>query len=112
MHELALCRNIIDIVQEFTLTRHHKVIKNIYIEVGELVAVDKTAMLFNFAIVTKGTAIENAGLYIIDIPAMGKCELCGKMLKVCKRFEFCDNCQALLVIVQGMELRVKEIEVE
>ena len=112
MHELSLCKNILDIVKEKALEHQGKYIKTIYLELGELMAVEKTALLFSFPILAKNTIAEHAKLHILDIPGEGRCESCGLVNRVKQLFSVCENCGKFsLVILRGNELRVKAMEV-
>ena len=113
MHELGLCRSILAIVLNKLATCRRVVVKSICVEIGSLVAVEKMALLFNFAVVIKGTVAEQATLNIIDVPARGQCNECSQIVALRKRFEFCRYCNySLLTVIAGDEFCVKEIEVE
>jgi hydrogenase nickel incorporation protein HypA/HybF len=113
MHELTLSKNILEIVQQESFARKFQKVKLIYLELGELMAVEKSALLFSFEVIARGTLAENAVLNIIDIPGQGWCEFCQKTVKIRRRIDPCDGCQKfLLKILAGEELRVKSMEVE
>jgi hydrogenase nickel incorporation protein HypA/HybF len=113
MHEFSLCRYILEIVQTRFDRQGYSSIKNIYLELGELVAVEKEALLFAFDILKKKTAVENASLCIIPIAGAAWCASCHKSKKIRRRFSACETCgEMLLTIIRGDELRIKSMEVE
>ena len=67
MHELTLCKSILDMVTKHAIENGINKIASIYLELGELAAVDKSALLFCFPIAAQKTIAEKAQLEIIDI---------------------------------------------
>lgn len=113
MHELTLSKNILQIVQQQSISRNFKKVKTIHLELGELMLVDKSSLLFSFEVVARSTIAENAVLNIIDIPGQAWCEFCQKLVKIQRRIDPCKECQKfLLKILAGEELKVKSMEVE
>ncbi|MBA2653759.1 MAG: hydrogenase maturation nickel metallochaperone HypA [Gammaproteobacteria bacterium] len=113
MHELSLCKNIIDIVEEQSRNRSVKKVKAIYLEIGELALIEKSALTFSFELVAKGTIAEGAILSITDVPAKGLCDYCGVFVTIKQRFDPCVHCGNFsLKVIQGDELRIKTMEVE
>lgn len=112
MHELTLCRNILEIIQQKALQERLACIKRIYIEIGQLLAVEKAALIFSFEVIAEGTIAENAQLEIISVSAQAKCESCGKTVSLNQYYDSCSECGSFsLTITQGEELRVKSMEV-
>lgn len=113
MHEFSLCQQIIKIIEKFGLSVSFDRILVVYIEVGELVAVEKSALLLAFAVLAKNTKAQGARLEVVEIPGQGVCELCLQSFRLVQRFQYCCECEnALLTITQGDELRVSKIEVQ
>lgn len=113
MHELSLCKRILEIVKEQLIIQKGRRIKIIYLELGELMAVEKAALLFSFCVIAKGSAAEDANLQIIDIPGEAWCENCCKLIRIKQYFFACETCGNFsLTIKRGNELRVKAMEVE
>ncbi|NEP79074.1 MAG: hydrogenase maturation nickel metallochaperone HypA [Okeania sp. SIO3B3] len=64
-------------------------------------------------ICSKGTVLEGAKLEIIKIPGLGKCRQCGAEFSLEQPFGICHICNSVeLDIIQGQELKIKEMEVE
>ncbi len=113
MHELWLCKNILDIINQKMVEKNCVRVKKVYLEIGQLAAVEKSALIFSFNVLTQGTAVENADLEIIDIPGKAVCETCGKNFSISQYYDACQECGGFsLTVIQGEELRVKSMEVE
>ncbi|MCE0723219.1 MULTISPECIES: hydrogenase maturation nickel metallochaperone HypA [Legionella] len=113
MHELWLCQSILEIIKENTAKKGHAQVKKVILEIGQLAAVEKNALIFSFNIASKGTVAENAVLEIIDVPAEAFCESCKKVVPLRQYYEECAACGShSLEILQGEELRVQSMVVE
>ena len=112
MQELTLCKNIREIIQQKALQEHLTCIKRIYIEMGQLLAVEPAALIFSFEDLAEGTIAENAQLEIISVAAKAKCESCGKTVNMNQYYDSCSECGSYaLTITQGEELCVKSMEI-
>ncbi|WP_267382778.1 hydrogenase maturation nickel metallochaperone HypA [Cyanobacterium sp. uoEpiScrs1] len=109
MHELGITRNVVAIVAE-----HAKglLVKRVTLEIGQLSTVMVDSIYFCFDICCQGTVLEGATLEIIEVPGRGKCQNCGAEVNLSQPFGSCDCCHSVkLDIIQGQELKIKEIEV-
>jgi hydrogenase nickel incorporation protein HypA/HybF len=110
MHELGITQNIVAIAKEYA--RGFPVIR-LTLEIGCLSAVLPDAIRFCFDVCCQGTILEGSRLEIIEIPGLGKCRQCGAEFFLEQPFGICDRCESRdLEIIQGTELRIKEMEVE
>lgn len=113
MHELSLCRSIIDIVNERVADKSCQRVKKITIETGQLAGIDESALRFGFDVVSKGTVAESAILEIMTIEGQAMCDTCQKIVPLKHYYDPCQTCgQFSLTMTQGDELRVKSMEVE
>lgn len=113
MHELSLCKSILEIIKQTALEKKCKRVKKIVLEIGQLAAIDKAALIFSFNIATEGTLAENATLQIIDIPGEAFCEFCQKLGPMQQYYDACQICGGhALNIMQGEELRIQSMVVE
>lgn len=113
MHELWLCKNILEIVIQHAANTKCRSIKTIYLEIGNLAAIEKSALEFSFKVVTQGTVAENAELKFIEVTGKSWCDSCQKEVIITEYYESCQYCGSpLSIIIQGEELRVKSMEVE
>ncbi|KTD60625.1 hydrogenase nickel incorporation protein HypA [Legionella sainthelensi] len=113
MHELWLCKNILEIIREKANGTQCTRVKKIILEIGALAAIEKDALIFSFNVITEGTVAENAELDIIDISGKAFCESCQQLGPLQQYYDACHACGShALKIVQGEELRVKSMVVE
>lgn len=111
MHELSLCQSIVRIVAEKIRDLGQVHLKSITLEIGVLAAVEKTSLLFNFNVLKKNTFLEDCALNIIDVEGRAFCDFCKKDVIIADYRAVCPHCQTCLQnIVQGLELRVKSLE--
>lgn len=112
MHELSLCRMMMDIIyKQFALQTASRVIQ-VNIEIGRLAAVDLPALRLGFEAVSKDTIADQAIFNIIVIEGQGYCEFCERVLPMQNKFDACQSCgQYGLKVIQGEELQIKSMEV-
>lgn len=112
MHEMSLCENILELIQESAERELFSVVNAVYLEVGELVGVELDSMHFGFDVVVKGTLAENANLHIVTVPGTAECERCHDQIVIHERFSPCPRCgEFQLKILGGDELLIKNLEV-
>lgn len=113
MHELWLCKSILEIIKQKAVDLNCTRIKQIILEIGQLSAVEKDSLIFSFNVITEGTVAENAEILIIDIPGEALCESCKKKVPLRQYYDECGSCGShSLKVTQGEELRVKSMVVE
>ena len=113
MHELSLCRTLIAIIKEQVQGKNCRSVKKIGLEIGELAAVDQSALCFGFEVTCKNTLAESAILEIIAVEGQAICDACHNTVKLKQYYDACEICGHLsLTVTQGDELRIKYIEVE
>ena len=113
MHELSLCRAMLDLVNEHVAGKEIARVTSIALEVGQLAAIDESALRFSFDVVTKGTVAENARLDIIRIEGQASCSVCKKTITLKRYYDACPLCDNFsLTVTQGEELRLRFLEVE
>ena len=108
MHELGITRNIVAIVLEKANGRR---VKRVTLEVGKLSAIIPNSIHFCFDICCKETLLEGAILEIIEIQGVGRCLHCKTEINLSKPYGECSYCNSFeLEIIQGQELKIKEME--
>lgn len=113
MHELWISRSILEIVNEHAIKQGCTCIKIIYLEVGVLMAIEKSALMLSFDVMKKGTIAENAILKFIDVPGQAWCERCQNTIKINQYYQSCELCGSLaLTIIAGEQLRIQSMEIE
>ena len=113
MHELALSEGVLRTLCESAKTAGYSRVKTIWLEIGELAGVERSALLFCFDAVSKGSLADGARLEIIVVAGEAWCMQCAKAVKVKQRFDQCPDCDSYqLQLTGGDEMRIKELEVE
>lgn len=110
MHELALARYLIDLVEE-TLEGSPAPVRAIDLRLGEASAMAR-ALHFCFASVARGTCCEGAVLRIEEVPLTVRCRHCETVGAPTGRYNFrCSACgRPATEIVTGRETELKSIE--
>ncbi|WP_421849483.1 hydrogenase maturation nickel metallochaperone HypA [Oricola sp.] len=112
MHEMAMCRNILEIIEEQAAAQGFAKVKRISLEIGPLAGVEVEALKFGFDVVTRGSLADGATIDIIRPEARARCLDCGADMVIQQRYDPCPRCGShRLQIASGDELRVKELEV-
>ena len=110
MHELGITENIVAIAIEYAQGAY---VKQITLEIGQLSAIMPEAIRFCFDVCCCDTVLEKATLEIIEIPGLARCRQCKTTMSVNQPWGICDHCGSVeLEIIQGEELKIKEMEVE
>ena len=113
MHELSLCRALIDQLQQQAAVSGFSRVTQIWLEVGVLAAVVPEAIQFGFEAASHGTLAQGAQLHIIRLPAEAYCRACGVKTDTQQRYQPCPHCgEFQLEVVSGETLSVRELEVE
>jgi hydrogenase nickel incorporation protein HypA/HybF len=113
MHEMSIAQNIVEIVTEILSKETALQLKEVVVEVGELVAVVPDSLQFCYTVMTEQTQFQGSRLTINVIPLKGKCKIC-KNTFIIKNVNFlCPTCQSdQLEIIQGQELKISHLEVD
>ena len=110
MHELGITENIVAIAVEYA---NGLTVKQVTLEIGQLSAVMPDAIRFCFDVCCRDTLLAGATLEIIEVPGLGRCRHCGTEMSLTQLWGICDRCGSVeLEIIQGEELKIKEMEVE
>lgn len=113
MHEMSLLENVLEILKENAVSQGYRRVKTVWLEIGKLSCVEPDALRFCFDIVMQGTLAEGAGLEIIQTEGRGECRECGQSAKLASLHEPCPVCgSARIEVIDGLTMRVKELEVE
>jgi hydrogenase nickel incorporation protein HypA/HybF len=113
MHEMSLCENIIQIIEDNAHKQNYNHVKTIWLEIGKLSSIEVDAMHFGFDAVSRDTIADGARLEIIQTPGQAWCMQCSQNVEVNNRFDACPLCGGYqLQITAGDEMKIKELEVE
>ena len=117
MHEMALLRNVVDIVVGECAGKDVKAVRTVYLTVGELRDVVEDIVPGLFKWLARDTVAADADVFIRRVPAMVRCNKCGDIFKINvrdpKTWE-CPRCHAYqdYRLFSGNEFRIERIEVE
>ena len=112
MHEIALCNSLVDLIRDQQRQRGFRRVRRVIVEVGVLGHVDPHALDFAFDVEAKNSPAEGAVLEIREIQGRAWCMDCSLLVTMERRGDACPNCGGFTMIVeQGEELRLKELEV-
>ena len=113
MHEIALARNMIELVEDYASNEGGGFVKKISIRLGELSAMSR-ALHFCFSAAAKDTLCEGAVLDIEEIPLTVYCNHCQENRKPMGKYSFrCDVCGLPTPnIVTGKEMELVSIELD
>jgi len=113
MHEMSLAEGIVQLVEDAARADGCSRVKAVWLEIGQLAAVEKEALRFCFDAVTHCSVAEGARLEIIETPGQGWCMKCEGNVPVSALYEACPVCGSYQIqVTGGNEMRVKELEVE
>jgi hydrogenase nickel incorporation protein HypA/HybF len=113
VHEVGITQNIIEIAEKHAREGGARKVLSLTVEIGGLSGVVPEAVEFAFEACSRGTLLEETALLIEFIPGRARCRDCGLETDI-DRFSFaCPTCDAFaLEILQGEELRIKEMEID
>ena len=112
MHEMSLCENIRDILEDQAQTDGFTRVNRVWLEVGPLSCVEPEALRFGFDVVMRGSVADGASLDIATPRASARCPACHGIVEVKQRYEACPGCGAPgLQLTGGDELRIIKLEV-
>lgn len=113
MHELALAREIVAIVERAARDQSVNRIRIIRLELGAFGHVEVPALRFAFLAAAKDTIAEGAELDITRPVGQAWCHNCRITVKLESRLSACPLCgDVKLEVVSGTEFRVVEMEID
>jgi len=112
VHEVALCQSLVDIIRDQQVRDGFSRVRRVIVEVGALGHVDPHALEFAFDVESRDSPAEGAVLEILEVAGRAWCMDCSRPVTIGRRGDPCPNCAGFTMIVeQGDELRLKELEV-
>jgi hydrogenase nickel incorporation protein HypA/HybF len=108
LRELEIAESVVEIASRKASGRP---VERVELKVGHLREVAPSALELAFEVVALGTSLEGARLMIEDVPATGRCRVCGSST-TWESFPLrCSRCGALdLELLTGGELTVGALE--
>lgn len=112
MHELAVTKEIVQIVTEHAAQAGAARVTDIYLVIGELSSFIDDSIQFYFGTLAEGTAAAGATLHFKRVPMRFRCRACGHEFAPTRREWHCPACGALGgEVIAGKEFYVESIEV-
>lgn len=111
MHELSLLENVREILEDHAQNQKFKKVSRVTLEIGKLSCIEPDALRFGFDVVMKGSLAEGAELIITDLEGLGHCQQCGQNTTMDALYDPCGHCGRPLTVVQGMEMKIKDLVV-
>ena len=113
MHEMSIAQSIIDIVNDTLIEHEKEKLREIVVDIGELVAVVPESLQFCYEAIVNGTKYNNAELKINIKPLRIKCNDCEVESKIKKYSFVCPDCDSTNIsILSGEELNIRYLEVD
>jgi hydrogenase nickel incorporation protein HypA/HybF len=112
MHELGICRSLIDVALAAMAERGTSgPAKSLQVEIGRFTAVVPDSLRFYFDVLSRGTLLEGAELEIESIPLRTRCRSCAQEAEPELPSLLCLTCDGVVEVVAGRELRLVSIDV-
>ncbi len=108
MHELAITESLVEAVCDSVGTQK---VSRVTVEIGKLSGVVADSVLFCFDLCAQGTALEGARLEIVEIPGRAACRACNGEFEMEDAIGLCACGSADIDILNGRELKIREVEV-
>ena len=108
MHELAITEGV---VQAVTQRLPGTPIACVHLEIGAMSGVVADSVRFCFELVTEGTTLEGARLFISEPAARCRCRDCGGEFEPDGAIALCGCGSADVAVLAGQELRITSVEV-
>ncbi len=113
MHEMSIVQNILEIIDDTLSETDQSKLKEVVVDIGELVAVVPDSIQFCFEALIQDSVYENAKLTINNTPAIINCKACNKDSNINKYNFTCPECNSSeIILVSGEELNIRYLEVE
>jgi hydrogenase nickel incorporation protein HypA/HybF len=110
MHELALARSLIEMVDDYAGSHQADRVARIHVRLGVLSVITR-ALHVSFTAACRGTRCEGAELFIEEIPLTVDCGFCEAVKQPSGRYNFrCPDCgRATPKVVTGREMQLVSI---
>jgi hydrogenase nickel incorporation protein HypA/HybF len=113
LHEVGITRSMVEIAERTAREQGAVRVISVTVEIGELSGVVPEAVEFCFEACAKDTFIEGANLLIERVPGRGRCRECGAGTAIDPYTFTCPSCGGYaLEVLQGRELRIREMEID
>lgn len=114
MHEITLCLDAVEIMQQVGRENNARRITAVWMEIGALSCVEPEAVQFCFALVCRETLAEGAILHLETPVATHWCDACQQMITlISPGVSLCPHCAGRQVrVIADSGMKIKRIEIE
>jgi hydrogenase nickel incorporation protein HypA/HybF len=113
MHEMSIAQSLLDIIKEEMEKHDAKILRAVRLNVGQMTAVVPQALSFCFEVITNGTELEGARLFMDIVPLKGYCPECDVEFTIEDYTFMCPSCGGSKIeTIGGQDLSIVEIEVD
>lgn len=113
MHELSVCRSMLEIV-DATMRGHEGArLLRIFLDIGKGSTIEPILLREAFEVITEKGPYEGTELVVNEIPITGRCRECGKPFEYRELALGCPECGSVHIDIEsGLELAVRELEID
>lgn len=104
-----MTQGVVDAVIDAVGEQH---VVRLELEIGQLSGVAAESVRFCFDLVVTGTPLDGARLDIVELPGSAACGVCGTEFELRKLILLCECGSTEVLILTGLEFRVRSVEVE
>ncbi len=113
MHEVALCQNAFEIIEQHAKQNHVQRVTGVWLELSAVSCVEESAVHFCFDIICRNTLAQGATLHVSTVPAQAQCCDCQRTVQITQFEAGCPHCGSRnLYVDSSSSMQVKQIEVE
>ena len=113
MHEMSIAESIRDLIDAQAVKEKFHHVRTVELEIGQLAAVDVSALRFALDIALRGTTAEGAELAIAEPTGQAWCMQCSRTVEVAQRGDPCPTCGSYqLTVTGGDQMRVSGLVVD
>jgi len=113
MHEISLCRGLLQQVIQISDEHQASVIKSIQLKIGPLSGVEVELLKRSFPLVSQGTAAQDATLEITIMPVTVQCNECKTKSDITGMELSCPHCDsASTTLLNGDEMTLENVVLE
>jgi len=113
MHELAICRSLMNQVESLALEHRAQCVTAIVVAIGPLSGVEAQLLKNAYPLATAGTVAQQAELIIENLPIRVKCNICNSESDALPNKLICNKCgDWRTTLVSGDELLLMSVELE
>ncbi|MCK9284090.1 MAG: hydrogenase maturation nickel metallochaperone HypA [Rhodocyclaceae bacterium] len=113
MHELSLAASAVELIEAAAVREGFSRVRRVRMEIGALSCVEPEALRFAFESAAAGSCAAGAALEFLVVAGEGRCSGCGATAELETVYDPCPACGAHpMQVLRGMEMRVKDLDVE